>query len=476
MSRSQRRGAEVRIILLAVWLMVATLLTACSGPESGQDARTTPMATRTATSVSGVPTSTSAATETATATIPAVVETPGEPTATVQAGTPTEPPNPTATATPITPTQELTPTPQPPIDLGQVQISVEQVGSGFSQPVTLTHAGDGSGRRFVVEKTGMIRLLDGSVYLDLTDRVLAYDVRTTQHELGLVGLAFHPDFETNHYFYVHYTNQDQDHVISRFSEGADGLGDPASEKVLITYDQPDVNFFGGTLAFGPDGYLYIGMGTGTSVDADQIVAQQLDNLYGKILRIDVNSGDPYGIPPDNPFVNTPGARPEVWAYGLRNPWRFSFDPANGDVYIGSPGEFAREWINYIPAGSAPGKNFGWPILEGGECWEYWTGDCTTEGFELPIYVRPTYQDGNCVILGGFVYRGQLSPSLNGVYLFSDYCSGRIWGLARDAAGVWQSAELYNLAALVSSFGEDEAGEIYIFEIENGIVYRIVGTR
>lgn len=475
MSRSrQRLGMVIRIGWLAVSLTLAGLLLACSGPESGEDARTTPT-TSAQTAVSGDPTNPSDPVESATVTVAAAEETPGVPTRTAMSEQPTPPAVPTPTATtPVTPPPGPSPTPQPPIDLSQIELSVEQVGSGFDQPVLLTHAGDGSGRRFILEKTGSIRMLDGSMYLDLSDKVLFYGVTTDEHELGLVGLAFHPDFEANRQFFVHYTDQNQDHVISRFTEGADGLADPNSEEILLTYDQPDVNFFGGSMVFGPDGYLYIGMGTGTSIDPDQIVAQQLDNLYGKILRIDVNDGDPYGIPSDNPFVGVEGARGEIWAYGLRNPWRLAFDRANGDLYIGGPGEFQREWINYIPAGSASGKNFGWPILEGGECWEFWTGECTTEGFELPIFSRPTYGDGNCVILGGLVYRGQQSPALNGVYLFSDYCSGRIWGLARDDSGEWQDAELYDLPGLVSSFGEDESGELYIFEIEDGNIYRIIG--
>ncbi|MGH9176436.1 MAG: PQQ-dependent sugar dehydrogenase, partial [Vicinamibacterales bacterium] len=389
---------------------------------------------------------------------------------------PTTPAGPTSTPQP--PANTPTPVPSTPsraIDLGSITLAVEQVGDGFDQPVLVTHAGDGSDRIFVLEKTGYVRLLDGSPYLDISGQVLFYGVRTTEHELGLLGLAFHPDFETNRQFFVHYINRAQDHVISRFTEGSDGRADRNSEEVLLTFPQPDINFAGGTILFGPDGYLYIGTGTGTSNNPEQIVAQELDNPYGKILRIDVDGGDPYAIPADNPFINTDGARPEVWAYGLRNPWRFAFDAANGDLYIGGPGEFQREWINFQAASTEAGRNYGWPILEGGQCWEFWTGECTTDGFELPIYSRPTYQDGNCVILGGSVYRGQQSPDLTGVYLFSDYCSGRIWGLARDESGAWRDRQLYDLPGLVSSFGEDESGELYILAIEDGVIYRIVGN-
>ena len=476
MLRSRRRPDSVaRLSWFTASLALIALLSACSGPESGEDARTT-ATTTIETAVSGETPNTSESEATSTGTTAPIINTPGVPTETASPDQPTAPTLPTPTATTVlTPTPGPSPTPEPPIDLESIELSVELAGSGFDQPVLLTHAGDGSGRRFILEKTGSIRLLDGSMYLDITDQVLFYDVRTTEHELGLLGLAFHPDFETNRQFFIHYTDRNQDHIVARYTEGADGRADPNSAQILLTYPQPDINFVGGTLAFGPDGYLYIGLGTGTSSDPDQIVAQQLDNLWGKILRIDVDNGDPYGIPADNPFVGVEGARGEIWAYGLRNPWRFSFDSANGDLYIGGPGEFQREWINYQAAATPSGRNYGWPILEGGQCWELWTGECTTEGFEEPIYWRPTYENGNCVILGGSVYRGQQSPVLNGVYLFSDYCSGRIWGLGRDATGTWQSAELYDLPGLVSSFGEDESGEVYIFEIEDGNIYRIVGV-
>jgi glucose/arabinose dehydrogenase len=360
----------------------------------------------------------------------------------------------------------------PPVDLDALSAGVELAGGGFSQPDLVTHAGDDSGRTFVLEKTGSIRLLNGTRYLDISDRVLYYDLLTTEHELGLVGLAFHPQFSENGYFYVHYTDLNQDHAISRFTEGPNGLADPASERILLTYDQPEVNFVGGTLAFGIDGFLYIAMGTGTSIDTDQAVAQELDNLWGKLLRIDVDNGDPYAIPSDNPFVDIPDARPEVWAYGLRNPWRFDFDPLTNDLYIGGPGEFAREWVHFVEGGAAAGLNFGWPIIEGSQCWEESPLACDTAGLELPIleYAR---DDGNCVVIGGLVYRGDAMPTLLGAYLYGDYCSGRIWAAARDADGTWRSVELLDTNMLITSFGRDEQGEAYVCDGLNGNVYRIV---
>lgn len=390
----------------------------------------------------------------------------------------------TAAQTPF-PTRdvEIAPTPTTaditlpePVNLDGLTLSLVEVAGGFDQPVLVTHAGDGSGRTFVLEKTGTVRLLDGSPYLDIIDRVMSFDLLSNEHELGLLGLAFHPDFSNNRYFFVHYIDGNQDHVISRFVEGASGVGDPASEMILFTYPQPDVNFAGGMLTFGTDGFLYIGMGTGTPDDPSQVVAQGLDNFYGKILRIAVGDFEPYGIPSDNPFVGVDGARPEVWAYGLRNPWRFSFDRETNDLYIGGPGEFRKEWINFTAGGNAGGLNFGWPIIEGDECWEASPLPCDTDGLELPIITYPTYIDGNCVIIGGHVYRGSQSPDLDGVYLYGDYCSGRIWGAGRDANGAWQTTQLLDTDQLLTSFGEDEAGELYVIGGFNGTVFRVTGER
>jgi glucose/arabinose dehydrogenase len=348
------------------------------------------------------------------------------------------------------------------------------VAAGFSEPLFVTHAGDGSGRLFVLEKIGRIRLRDGTVFLDLTDRVTSPELFSYNREQGLLGLAFHPRFAENGYFYVHYNDVNGDHVVSRFSVTRAGLGDPRSERVILTQDQPEGNFNGGMITFGPDGYLYIGLGTGGAKEELQQKAQDLESLLGKILRIDVDRGDPYGIPPDNPFVNTPGARPEIWAYGLRNPWRFSFDRATGDLYIGGPGQFQREWINFQPAGSRGGENYGWPILEGTACWRQ--PSCDPSGLELPIAEYNTYEAGNCVIIGGYVYRGPTYPLLQGAYLFGDFCSGRIWTAARDATGAWVTTEMLKSNALISSFGEDQAGELYLTDIEGGAVYRIIANR
>ena len=375
-----------------------------------------------------------------------------------QAGTLTPAPTPTQT------------TPASVVALDQIKLNVERVAGGFTEPLLVTHSGDGSGRIFVLEKIGRVRLLSGAVILDITDRVKSPRLASYEREQGLLGLAFHPRFGQNGLLYVHYNDRQGNHVVSRFRVGADGRGDAASEKVLLTQQQPESNFNGGMITFGPDGYLYIGFGTGGTKPELQENAQNLGSLMGKILRIDVDGGEPYGIPPDNPFVNRPGARPEVWAYGLRNPWRFSFDRATGDLYIGGPGEFKREWINFQPAALPPGQNFGWPILEGTTCWRQ--PGCDPQGVVRPILEYETYENGNCVVIGGGVYRGTNAPVMQGAYLYGDFCTGRIWAAARNAAGAWVSRELYQLTTLISSFGEDEAGEFYVTDIHNGVVYRL----
>jgi glucose/arabinose dehydrogenase len=380
---------------------------------------------------------------------------------------------------PAPPTQESTSpaagsvTPSPSFDPSRVRVRLEQVGSGFTEPLLVAGAGDGSGRVFVLEKIGQVRLLDGSTFLDIRDRVRSPALQSYEREQGLLGLAFHPQFARNGFFYVHYNDRDGNHVVSRFSVAPDGRADLASEKVLLRQQQPETNFNGGMLAFGRDGYLYIGLGTGGTAPGLQENSQNLGSLLGKILRIDVDHGDPYAIPPDNPFVSRAGSRPEVWAFGVRNPYRFSFDKETGDLYIGGPGEFKREWVNFFPGGNAAGRNFGWPILEGDLCRT--TPDaCNNPAIERPIIAYDTYAEGNCVVIGGYVYRGQRYPALSGVYFYGDYCSGRIWMAGRDQSGAWVHAEASRLGSLLSSFGQDDAGEVYVTGIDKGIIYRLVG--
>jgi glucose/arabinose dehydrogenase len=370
---------------------------------------------------------------------------------------------------------EPTPTEVPgtSFDPNAVDISYRQVGSGFQQPVFVTHGGDGSGRVYVLEKVGAVKLLDGTTILDIRNKVVQTGVFGYEHEQGMLGLAFHPRFSENGYFYVHYNDVQGNHIISRFTVLESGVADPGSEYVLMAYDQPEVNFQGGMLTFGRDGYLYIGTGTGGSAVELQFLAQDLDSIYGKMLRIDVDGGDPYGIPADNPFVGVEGARGEIWAYGLRNPWRFSFDRVTGDLFIGGPGQFTEEWIDFQPADKPAGQNFGWPMYEGTQCWESWDGPCDPEGLRMPILTYPTYQNGNCVVIGGYVHRGTDAPLLNGAYFFGDFCSGNVWVGWPDAAGEWQMMPAFQIEGLVSSFGEDEDGALYVSDINNGIIYQVI---
>jgi glucose/arabinose dehydrogenase len=317
----------------------------------------------------------------------------------------------------------------------------------------------------VVEKGGTIRLLPGGEpFLDIVERV-----GSGGSEQGLLGLAFHPRFRENGLFYVYYTARNGDNVVARFGLTPDGrAGDPASERRLIVQPDPAANHNGGMLAFGPDGFLYIGLGDGGGQNDRYRNGQNRRALLGKLLRVDVDRGDPYAIPPDNPFVGDPDARPEIWAYGLRNPWRFSFDRATDDLYIGDVGQNRYEWVHFQPAGDRGGRNYGWPIVEGDHCLQ---GEgCDRAGLTPPVAEYPHSQ--GCSITGGYVYRGARYPLLFGVYLFGDFCSGRLWALTRDGAGAWATSEMLDTEVNLSSFGEDEAGEVYLTDLSRGIVYRL----
>ena len=357
-----------------------------------------------------------------------------------------------------------------------VDLSVEFFADGFPPLTFVTNASDGSGALYAVGQNGVISVLSlaGEVqplpFLDIDDRVLSGG------EQGLLGLAFHPDFESNGRLFVNYTNNDGDTVVSEFSRSNDQpgivLADVGSERILLAIDQPYANHNGGMIAFGPDGYLYIGMGDGGSGGDPMGNGQAPATLLGKMLRIDVNSGDPYGIPADNPFVGG-AALPEIWSLGWRNPWRFSFDRVTGAMFIGDVGQRAREEIDAEPAG-AGGRNYGWNIMEGDIC--YRTDPCTTDGLTLPVAVNDR-SNRECAITGGYVYRGANYPELNGAYVFSDYCTGTLWAL--DAAraitnGRTETLVLGDAGFGPSSFGEDEAGELYAVNLQ-GEIWRLVAT-
>jgi glucose/arabinose dehydrogenase len=320
--------------------------------------------------------------------------------------------------------------------------------------VDLQSSFDGSGRLFILEKYGAIRifkdgLLSPQPFLNIDDRV-----DDGSNEMGLLGLAFHPNFEQNGYFYVNYTGDGGHTRISRFTASGD-VADPNSEQVLMVIDQPFPNHNGGAVAFGPDGYLYLGLGDGGAAGDPFKNGQDTSSLLGKILRIDVNNGDPYSIPADNPFGN------EVWAYGLRNPWRISFDRVTGDLWIGDVGQNQYEEIDYLPSGSPGGANFGWSIMEA----SYGYDGVAQPGLLLPA--AEYSHDFGCSVTGGYVYRGSM-PEWNGIYLYGDYCSGTVWGLIL-VDGQWQSQVVFEADLRITSFGEDESGELYLVS-DTGSIY------
>ncbi len=318
---------------------------------------------------------------------------------------------------------------------------------------------DGSGRLFVLEKRGFVRIikngqLSPEPLLDITDRV-----NEDSNEMGLLGIALHPNFLQNGYFYVNYTGAGGDTFISRFQANGD-RADASSELNLLHIKQPFPNHNGGSLAFGPDGYLYAGLGDGGAAGDPLGNAQALDTLLGKILRIDVDSKQPYAIPADNPFGN------EIWAYGLRNPWRISFDKQTDDLYIGDVGQGDWEEIDFVSAGSPGGLNFGWDYYEGSH--DYDPQGIAGE-YTYPV-AEYSHAEGGCAVTGGYVYRGSM-PEWNGIYLYGDYCTGHVWGLIKSG-NQWQVQLLFEAPILITSFGQDDHGELYLLS-DDGEVYKLI---
>lgn len=343
-----------------------------------------------------------------------------------------------------------------------------KVAQGLRAPVGLGYPPDGSGRLLILEQEGKIRLWQGGdlvsgAFLDLRERV-----GSRGSEQGLLGIAFHPQYAQNGYFYVNYTDRNGDTVIARFQVNppSANVADPASEKILLRVAQPYANHNGGAVVFGLDGTLYLGLGDGGSAGDPQNNAQSLNTMLGKILRLDVDSGDPYAIPASNPYANG-GGLPEIWAYGLRNPWRMSFDRQTGDLYIGDVGQNLWEEIDYLPNAASGDLNFGWKYLEGTHPYQ------GTPPAELKL-IAPIYEYGHdqgCSVTGGVVYRGRNLPEWSGVYLFGDYCAGWVDGLRRLPDGTWQVQRLFRDLGRISSFGEDEQGEVYVID-HGGTVYRL----
>lgn len=351
------------------------------------------------------------------------------------------------------------------------QIQLTPIVSGIDSPLAITHAGDGSGRLFITLQVGRILIHDGQQVLSTPFLDIGALV-STDGERGLLSAAFHPDYVSNGFVYLNYTDLNGDTVVARYTVSADpNVVDPASAVILLTVPQPFANHNGGQLQFGPDGYLYIGMGDGGGGGDPSNNAQSLNSLLGKMLRIDVNAGPPYGIPPDNPFIGDPAAFPEIWALGLRNPWRFSFDRLTGDLWIADVGQANLEEVNVQTAGSAGGENYGWRRMEGDSCFNPASG-CNDGSLTLPV-LQYDHTLG-CSISGGYRYRGQEHPGLAGIYFYGDFCTGRIWGASPDVAGGWTAEELLDTDFRISAFGEDEAGEMYVAYLSSnaGAVFRI----
>jgi glucose/arabinose dehydrogenase len=354
-------------------------------------------------------------------------------------------------------------------------VTLVPVDDGFTKPVLATNAGDGSDRLFVVEKAGVIKIVEGgstlpTPFLDIADKV------GTDGERGMLSLAFHPSYETNRKFYVFYTRVSTGRLVIaeyKASTGDPDVADETTARTILTIAHPATNHNGGHLAFGRDGYLYISTGDGGGSGDPANNAQSKDSLLGKILRIDINrtSGSrAYARPASNPYVGKPGLN-EIWSRGLRNPWRFSFDRLNGDLWIGDVGQQKWEEIDRSTKtnGAGKGKNFGWRVMEGFHCYRPSSG-CNRDGKSMPL-AEYSHSYG-CSVTGGHVYRGTQSPTMRGYYVFGDFCSGRIWTLPRTADRPAAETQVLDTDLMISSFGEDEGGEVYVVDYAGGAVYRL----
>lgn len=419
-----KTGRNVMLLFLALWLAACQRRASSPTPLP-------PFASPTVAAPTATPSATSAPTDTAI------------------------PPSPTATRAPY-----VTALPNP------TEYTWTLVVQGLQRPVGV-YSLPGDERLFVLEQEGRIRLVSqgqilATPFLDIRDRV-----GSRASEQGLLGLAFHPHYASNGFFFVNYTDRDGNTVVSRMRVSADPQrGDPTTEKPLLYIVQPYANHNGGHIVFGPDGYLYIGTGDGGAAGDPHGNAQNLNTLLGKLLRLDVDRGDPYAIPPDNPFAQG-GGRPEIWALGLRNPWQFAFDPLNGDLYIADVGQNLWEEVDYLPAGTPGGVNLGWDYREGFHPFE---GE-PPPGIQLTDPVWEYGHDQGCSITGGVVYRGQSLPAFWGVYLFGDYCTGTVWGLLRYPDGQWKAQALFHTGARIAAFGVDGQGEVLLVD-HQGALYRL----
>ena len=370
----------------------------------------------------------------------------------------------TATASPVPPS----PTPDAPVS-GLTEVNVERVFGGLAFERMTGLYQDAAGNWYVTEQPGRIQRVDAAtgqatLWLDITDRV-----DDSGNEMGLLGFALAPDFETTHAFYVDYTGGGQT-VVARFTASPDGsTAERDSEQRLLTVDQPFSNHNAGQIAFGPDGYLYVALGDGGGANDSNGNGQNLGTLLGSILRIDVSDGGGgYEVPADNPFAGQADARGEIWAYGFRNPWRFSFDTATGDLWAGDVGQNTREEVDLVVRGG----NYGWRIMEGFGC-RGGASDCESEGLLPPVFDYAAGSGGTCSVTGGFVYRGSAIPALRGAYVFSDYCSGVIYALRATDGVLTEQADIGATGFRVSSLAQDNDGELYVLDLGGGGIYKLV---
>lgn len=354
----------------------------------------------------------------------------------------------------------------------QPKIALTEFSRGVAQTVDIAHAGDE--RIFLVAQNGKIFIMSPEGIVSTTPFLDIQDKITSGGERGLLGLAFHPKFKENRYFFVNYTGRNGETRVTRYTVPVESpnQADKNSEKLIIQIDQPYSNHNAGDLAFGKDGYLYIPMGDGGSGGDPLNSGQSLSSLLGKILRLDVDKGDPYGIPSDNPFLNDARIPDEVWAFGLRNPWRFSFDRETYDMWIGDVGQGNWEEIDFQPANSKGGENYGWRCYEGNSTFN--TGNCASKStYTFPVFDYSHSNGNGCSVTGGFVYRGTQFPLLVGHYIFADFCSGRFWSTERKPTGVFETKfQLDFRPTDISTFGEDVNGELYAASLGSGRIYKI----
>ena len=350
------------------------------------------------------------------------------------------------------------------------------IAGDFVRPLYLTHAGDGSNRLFVLEQTGKIWIINNGErtrfpFLDISG-LITQTADRDYSEQGLLGLAFHPDYASNGVFFVNYTDRRGATIVASYTMSLSNpdIADINSGQILFQLAQPYVNHNGGHIEFGPDGYLYVSLGDGGSANDPLGAGQNRQLLLGSILRIDVDGALPYTIPSDNPFVDDSRALDEIWAYGLRNVWRFSFDRLTGDLYLGDVGQNRWEEINFQPADSAGGENYGWNVWEGTHPF----AGGLAENHVPPVFEYSHSQGNGCSVTGGYVYRGESIPELEAAYIFGDYCSGKMWASYRDQDEQWRTVELLQTNMAISSFGEDESGEHYVVDY-GGTIYRFDPT-